>query len=410
MSVSNLSELQASQLFSALVELQVVLDDQDPVLRQSGMTRSPIHALAFLIVWMGLESGDDKEIVIKQLGELAAQYPLINHPENITVSALNALCRDIAWPNIINETLAQDSHKTALKLNIEVPQVEAFLKQIARVNPKLHQVLVDNQLVQKSDDHLKAVVTTTVQQKVSWFKTFETYNVDDSSGKTIWGWEVPETGYQFSESFQKKLQEITTSGRYGNFDINVGDSGEVNVWIRVEANNHKQAKEHVLRFDFEEQIVNSGIYDVFLSTKLAGMYGSIEGVIVKLACEAAMDRHGAEVKQKQVVEFLDGCSFEEIRRRPTEIIIDIVAFFNDSGIQVPFMDKNYSKDIQLDSDDVIHLRTKDPEQWVTCLPATYSASEHFYKGHTLTPAHSGVLEALQNKWEELKSENSCSIS
>src|SRR6188508_2665787 len=123
--ITHFTTLKSHSIFSKLNKIQSIYDAADPVITESGFTRSPRHAIVFLIAYAGL-SGEQKQQVVSTLND-----------NEITVKALDALIDDINW----TELLKQTDKTLSLGLVIELAHPEALYDALQRQCPTLHSAL-----------------------------------------------------------------------------------------------------------------------------------------------------------------------------------------------------------------------------------------------------------------------------
>lgn len=275
MPISSLNDLKQNELFIALNRQQSLFDSQDPVTLHDKFTRSPIHALQFLIAYAGLND-EQRAQVIQQLSNPA-----------ITKEKLDVLINDINWVDILK---AVEGSTVSLKAELKFPNKQMFLDAIqTKSGLNLYEALTaDDSIVSLGEDD-KISFATIVSQDETWSSRFQ-YKQKEKGG--AWHWKVP------SFVLSPKLEQIIASLSPGEsidkgaFNIKKGNIQRIKLYIPAPT----ESEEFVIN---SKIVVHPGIYSAFIGLRAVYGLAQVGDVSVAIKSEAKFSVSGASATQKQ---------------------------------------------------------------------------------------------------------------
>ncbi|MCX7091109.1 MAG: hypothetical protein NTU48_06640 [Legionellales bacterium] len=326
-----LNELKQAPAFITLNKAQFIFDSMDDKFHDTEFTRSPYHALTFLIAYAGLDE-EQRKIVVQQFNQknnalVSSNGTPLNCVAQLDTSDLDVLINSIDW-----SILSQPSGKHFdFEFQLELPEPSAFYRAIQVHCPSLHTVMSQPDCLAKviENESPELVFTTKVSQTVSWKKAFER----KSNGNLWQHWEVP--AFEPSPQLTAKITELApnTKGHFGAFYIEKGCGNEQNkIILRISAPKNS-------KYDIEKKLeVNSGIYLAFIG--VLELYGlpRVDRVSAELIVKAEFSATGASASQAQIVTMvLESACYHPEPSQPTIITIDkIHAFFSEIEIGLTF--------------------------------------------------------------------------
>ncbi len=351
MSINSLKNLLDNSTFKTLAQLQALLDEQDAVLKNSLMTRSPYQLLALLILWL-ITQEECKIDVIKQINSIIHTLLPPESVEDITVDALNTLTSQLNWA-----TLAQELNTSSTNFfKLTLPQkVIANLKVFVdntNLMPKEFLASIIDETRAASVNTVK--ITTTINQQFKWIESFDKhYN----------SWHIPKSAYNLSKGLLTELdtlkKEITDSDntslskQIGVFNIKVSRIKtlsltpiEDTLLVSILNDGLDELKAKLS----EKTRINSGLYSAFEHTKLLGEF-EIKQIKVELGGNSYFNCTGVGVEQTQIALLETCCGYAGKYNKVEYLHFDIEigsvhALFTDSLIAINFpkgADKNKHK-------------------------------------------------------------------
>ena len=312
MPITSLKDLKKNDLFIDFNRQQSEFDSQDSATLNDKFTRSPIHAIQFLIVYAGLD-GHQRNQVITQLNN-----PLI------TKERIEALIQDIDWVAILKKT--PEGNAVIFTVELTVVNKDIFLAAIRQQSDlNLFVALTDPNNIVRISEGLPNTLgfKTTVSQQVSWAIPFK----PSYSPEMVWT--VPM--FNLSPCLQRFVAGLySNSSRVkGGFTIQKGTGAEIILNIVAPTNSNE--------FSINSEIVvEAGIYDAFCG--LVNFYGieKVDEVIVKIKSESEFSETGAVARQSQMSRFeKKSCKLHQ--GTPTTITVrDLNVFFHGMDIVANF--------------------------------------------------------------------------
>lgn len=329
MRINSLNALLRDPTFRILVKTQAIQDDQDPVLMQSQMTRSPYQLLALLLLWE-ITTEKSKAEVVKQINKICSQQGLASSAF-ITVTKLNELNRKVDWQKIATDLDNSSGQFCTLLLP---KQVIENLKKTKSISPEFLAKIVKEELLDK------CTIITTIDQRLEWVEPF--YSRRDS-------WVIPKETFTLSPGLIQACQKIKTKEEVvssipiGAFKISakkmimeshdpVPDTYAVTI---------KKGNSDKLIAELKEQTpINTGLYAAFKNATLRGEF-PVVAIDVVLDGKAFLDANGVGVEQTQYVQ-MSGCCGPSFEVKPKQEyfhfdieVMDVHVLF-DSKIAVNF--------------------------------------------------------------------------
>ena len=312
MTIKTLTDLKKNAIITELNNQQSQFDNTDNVILSNNFTRSPMHAITFLIAYAGL-SENQRQTALSNLNNV-----------KINKVALDDLMLDIDWPAVLKNGDLSDT--LAFEFSIGIANKEYFLSAVKDKCPILHKALIQNNCMVNIQETDEVVFTTKISQNELWLQAF---NRDTNNNF----WTVPK--FQLSPSLTQIIQGLaeTKTMTSGAFHIQKG-LGHLakNVELRITAPNETN------EFAIENKIkVNPGIYGAFIG--LYNFYGleRVDGVIVELESQAKFSDKGASASQTQVVTcYTESCCLRS-KNEPTVITVeDLHVLFQGADIVANF--------------------------------------------------------------------------
>lgn len=361
MTIDTLDALSKTPAFYKLNYIQSLCDRDDPAIEKEGVSRSPFHALQFLILYAGLDGAQKKKTVIA-LAAIASEHGFSQR--TITQAELDELINQIHWHDLLNPS---EDNTFTFKLNILLKNKKAFCNALNKNCPELAKVIFSDNKILTINEHDQdtLILTTTVKQTEKWLHEFE----DDVFHKSISYWKVERDengslmnllfsllGDQTSEFFklpkdkQNKPERFQLSDELKNRieDMNDGDVCKLNEFVIEKGTGRlastieiliKASKDNEYKKNAQNPIpVNNGIYASFDNLKDFFGYEQVR-ITIELKNEASFSKKGASCKQSQRLTAMDGSCGLAAREdsQPTRIIVSrVIANFMKAGVIVAF--------------------------------------------------------------------------
>lgn len=333
MTITTLTALKENPLIMTLNEQQSLFDNQDPEILKGNFTRSPYHALTFLIAYAGL-TDEQKVFVLKNLN---------NH--NIQKQALDDLIQDIEWKTVLVAT--EDT--LSFEFSIDIADKNIFLEAIKDKCASLYEALNNHDCFVTINKGDVVKFTTKINQDELWEEPFDRGNASKF-------WEVPR--FELSPVLIDLINTLKPceTVSVGVFRIRKGEGELENQHVL-----NILAPENSNEFSIENKLtVNAGIYLAFQGLK--DVYGleSVDEVIVELESQANFSDKGASASQTQVVTL----EMQSFMARggggvPTIITVsDLHVLFHGADLFATFLENPHKTDLAFNPDYSINLPTK----------------------------------------------------
>ncbi|MFI4919838.1 MAG: hypothetical protein ACHP65_09815 [Legionellales bacterium] len=173
MTLSSFSDLQKNITFSALNQKQAEYDAADVTILNDKFTRSPFHAIQFLIAFAGLSDSQQQQV----LSQLAIP--------SIDKEGLQALIADIEWGALLQPPAGAKVLKHSF--SIALADSDDFLNAVEKKHPHLYQALLHATCIVKIEQRDEVVFTSTISQEEAWTTPFVRDKREDF-------WNVPDYG------------------------------------------------------------------------------------------------------------------------------------------------------------------------------------------------------------------------
>lgn len=312
MTIKTLTDLKKNAIIIELNNQQSQFDNTDNAILSNNFTRSPVHAITFLIAYAGLNE-DQRQTALSNLNNA-----------KINKIALDNLILDIDWPAVLKNGDLSDT--LAFEFSIGIANKDCFLSAVKDKCPILHQALIQHNCMVNIQETDEVVFITKISQNELWLQAFDR---DDNNNF----WTVPK--FQLSPSLTQIIQGLaeTKTMTSGAFHIRKGFGHLAkNVELRITAPSETN------EFAVENKIkVNRGIYGAFIG--LYNFYGlkRVDGVIVELESRAKFSDKGASASQTQVVIcYTESCGARS-KNEPTVITVrDLHVLFQGADIIANF--------------------------------------------------------------------------
>jgi hypothetical protein len=260
------------------------------------MTRSPLHTIAFFIIF-AIINQTDRESVINNLN---SKVSLINKGYKFfNVVEFESFIVDFDWGSIEPDFLKIKSNK------IKLSQIENNL----RKNFDGHCISLMKYF--KEDEINEIIVETTVESNPIWKSPFE------REGDL---WKIPNdiyslSGFKSSESFKNDQLEFEYSKYVDGIDVYITGNGNSN-------------NESIRELNMEGEAINHGVYDSFLRSCIGTI--EITELKVKLSGNFNITNQGASCKQTQEVIIYECFSLPKSKL----ILKNFFIYFSKIGVNV----------------------------------------------------------------------------
>lgn len=321
MPITSLNSLEKNSVFIELNRQQSELDSQDAQTLDDDFTRSPLHAIQFLIAYAGLNEQQRIQVIAQLNNRL------------ITKDRADALIIDIDWEAVLKE--APTDALVTFKAQLQFPNKDIFLNAIKTEGNLFAALMYANSIVTIGDgDSSSIVFITTVSEKALWVTPFFEEKNSPVSSDTYW--RVPV--FELSPLLKSLVASLSPnrSKVVGCFNIQKGTSDEIKLYLPKPSGSglfHKESAHDV----------HAGIYNAFLNLEQVFGLDVVDEVKVKLKNEAEFSKVGACATQTQE------CRFERKSAKvqtytPTIITLNSLnVFFHEVGIVATFTEKEKKK-------------------------------------------------------------------
>jgi hypothetical protein len=225
------------------------------------MTRSPLHTIAFFILFAAINE-KDRQDVIKKLNIEGTPFHI-----SFTSTDFRLFIEMFDWESLEPECIKIKSNRS------NIFQIQKNLK----IN--FPQISLERYFVEESINEV--IVSTTVVFKPIWKSEFE---------ESEYGWKIPQNTFRISGSLPSKSIENDLF----KFDYAGEDACGVDIYM--------EGKEDKTLSVFEKD-VHPGVYNVFIGCQIMNI--SIAEVIVKISGNLTMTKKGATFRQTQDVIVLE---------------------------------------------------------------------------------------------------------
>jgi len=331
MPLSSLSDLKKNKFFISLNQQQSQYDSDDKNVVSDQFTRSPVHAVQFLIAYAGLDAEQRKYVVGKLRNRL------------VTQKSLDILVNDIDWEMMLKSPV--DS-PLMFKFTIGLVDPNNFLRAVKTKCPSLYTALNQADSIVNIDQTDMVVFTTQIAQEELWTRPFDR---DDNADF----WVVPH--FNLSPSLNRVIADLDDhqTKTVGCFTIRKGTRAAA---LRVEL--HINAPADSNQFSIESKIkAKPGIYGAFIG--LTHFYGlhQIDDVFVEIENKANFSDKGAFASQTQVTTCMEECGLSCINGPTIITVNDLNVFFQGADIVANFTAR-IKKATQFDPQFYIDLPTQ----------------------------------------------------
>ena len=338
MPISSFNALAEHALFKSLHRAQSQYDNEDPSFLNGRFTRSPYHAIQFLVTYVGLSLEQRSQVILR-----------LNIPD-ITLDNLNELINEMDWSALL---VKSEWENLVFKFKMQLPSKGVFLQAMQVNCPSLHAMLLSgNSIIEINEvptPRRKIIFETIISQTELWRKPFECLGSY---------WKVPE--FILSRELKRKIDRMRAGGscQMGGFSIFKGDLPAIQLHILQPKDKYKIA---------ELNTVKNGIYDAFIG--LENFYGiTVDEITVEIKSDAEFSRLGAFVSQSQQTTFAEkgGISFQ--LRQPTVIrVTSLHALFHGVDIVANFANE-ITRSSQFDNTMYIELIPSAANKGIYLLP------------------------------------------
>ncbi|CDZ77253.1 hypothetical protein BN59_01535 [Legionella massiliensis] len=330
MTIRSLTDLKENELFVLLNQMQSQLDAEDPSVLSDRFTRSPMHAIQFLIAYAGLDEEQRRQVVAK-----------LN--QNVTKEQLDMLLDDIDWVELLN---APKRETLEFEFTIGLADRNQFLSAVRSRCPQLYKAL---QTKANSFVHIEnadeVIFTTKIAQNEKWTKPFIR-----EDGKSYWivrDFRLSDAVLESLNSLQEGNQQIING-----FTLRKREDQGVELHIVAP----HSSNQHSIQSKLE---TNQGIYNAFVG--LENFYGlpRVDDLRVEIESEAKFSDKGASASQTQVNTYIA----ESARIRKKRSIVEVNqlnVFFEGAGIVANFTDGTEKAEI-FDERYYVELSTQSQE-------------------------------------------------
>lgn len=284
MTISTFSDLKRNEHFMLLNQKQSQYDTEDSNTLNDRFTRSPVHAVQFLIAYAALDEEQQNQVVA-------------NLNINLTKSDLDALIADIDWVALLRSNF-QEQETLQFEFTIGITDKKRFLD-AARVKcPALYRALenTDHSFVRiESCDEVK--FTTKIVQNELWERAFLR-----EAGENFWS----VGDFRISSALQESLDLLGEGEKriINGFTLKKGTGSEAQrIELRIAA--PRQSNQYSISSELQ---TNNGIYAAFVG--LNNFYGlsQVDEVVVEIRNEAKFSDEGASASQTQVNTYVQECA------------------------------------------------------------------------------------------------------
>ncbi|MFI4919947.1 MAG: hypothetical protein ACHP65_10375 [Legionellales bacterium] len=310
MSLSSLQELKKHEVFMALNQKQSEFDAIDPALLKDQFTRSPMHAIQFLIAYAGLDDAQRHHVVTN------LQSPAI------TKIQLDDLITEINWIDMLKTPA---NNNLSFQFTIGIANKRNFLNAVKEKCPSLYTALNNGHSIVKIEATDQVVFKTTIAQEELWTLPFTREDVDAY-------WTVP--CFQASPALIRLMEvlkenETTTVGgltlKKGSKER--GHELELHVTAPYSSNQYSIASKIE---------ATPGIYGAFIDLKNFYGLNHVDGVLVKIESKANFSDQGASASQTQTTTFMEECAWARSSEPSIITVNHLNVFFQGADIIASF--------------------------------------------------------------------------
>ncbi|MFA6301924.1 MAG: hypothetical protein WC627_02185 [Legionella sp.] len=293
-----------------LSKIQAYLDDQDIQLKQSPITRSPYHIIAFLISWKLIDN-QAKPFVITQLQNILQATPISVNPI-LTKENVDTFINTINWPDLLAEL--KYLHPKFIELELP-PEVFAAVQ---NHKDSFYSSLKSHQLITQGQPKIYKIKTTLNQdgswktpfkerycpitKKVTWMVEDDTFTLSDSLISLI---KQQANAQKTPGEIQTELGVFTITTSVNLRKTAISGSGTFCYELFIENQEKKQ-----LQLEYKNKI-DLGLYQAFIGCNFrigSFLSDAIDNVSVEYNANSKIDRIGSQVRQQQEVRLDEGCS------------------------------------------------------------------------------------------------------
>ncbi|CDZ77172.1 hypothetical protein BN59_01454 [Legionella massiliensis] len=334
MTISTLADLRQNKVFLLLNEIQSEYDAADSAVLSDRFTRSPMHAIQFLIAYAGLDQNQRRQVIVNLDYEIALQE-------------LDALIDDIDWAALLNSPKRETLD---FEFTISLADRGQFLSAVKSRCPQLYTALHSKENgfvhIENADE---VIFTTKIAQKEKWLRPFERWPGDNF-------WIVPD--FRLSDAVLDTLNSLPEGKKHviNGFTLSKGRGWkgappEIELHIAAPRRSNQYAVESKIK-------TNQGIYGAFVG--LENFYGlhRVDDLRVEIENKAMFSDEGAWASQTQVNTYIAESGL--VSFASTVEVTQINAFFEGAGIVASFIDGT-EKGEHFDSQFYVELPTQNQE-------------------------------------------------